>query len=72
MMEQFSTSNIVHYEVDSVVFLINIVHFNNEWMLNFKHNQLFQFYFVNDILVDDIVLLQTFDCKVRIAFRKVR
>ena len=71
MIEEFSTSDVVHNEVDSIVFLKDVVHLNYEWMLYFEHNQLFKFYFVDSVFGDDVIFFQTFNCKVLIALRKV-
>ena len=43
VMEKFSTRNIVHDEVDSIVFLEYVVHINDKRVLFVQHNKFFKF-----------------------------
>ena len=60
MFEEFSALNKVHDKVDTVGFLENVVHADDEWMVHLQQDQLFDFERVDWVVFDDDVFSNNF------------
>lgn len=60
MAEQFSTFDEVHQEIDSKIILENVVHADNEWMLDIVEDVFLKLQAVKKVLVNDNILSYSF------------
>ena len=64
VLEELSSIDVVHNEVDANSRLENIVHVHNERMVYLKHDKALQVDVLQAILVNDDVLSHAFKCVV--------
>ena len=70
VVEQFSSSNVVHNEIHPVILLEDVVHLYNEGVINFKHDQLFKLRTLYHIFLQQILLKEALNCIVALSLRK--
>jgi len=60
MSEKLTTLNEIHEEINSISITENIIHTNDEWMIDFVKNLFFELKGVHRLVLNDDILSNTF------------
>ena len=72
MLKERAASDKIHDEVNPIVLLEHVMHFDDERVVNCEHDYLFKFYLFNEVLLQQVVFLDALNCEVLVFCFQIR